>query len=321
MDLTFTKPRTEVHPDEQNFNHGSFVITPLERGFGITIGNSIRRVLLSSLPGTAICSVQIEGVQHEFQNLDNVVEDIITIILNLKRVVLKTDSEDPNFETTLEITAGEGEVTAGNIFTNTDVQVVNPEQHICTVAAGGSITMFLKVNRGVGFVSAAENKQKLTTKYGDTLVGEIAIDSLYTPVTNVSYEVEKTLENNDPSHEKLTIDVTTNGSITPSEAIAIASKMMIEHLQVVCELNEKSKNNYMVEQLSQEKNDIYDTQIVDLDLTIRSFNCLHRANILTVGDLVKQTEEELMKVRNLGRKSVKEIKEKLEELGVSLRKN
>ena len=317
-ELKFQKPNTRVEEISKDGTTATYVISPLERGFGLTIGNALRRTLMSSLPGCAIASIVIDGVQHEFQNLDGIVEDIITVILNLKRVVLKTDSEDPNFETTLEINkSGEGEVTAGDIFTNLDVQVVNPEQHIATLSQGGNLSMRMKIRRGVGFVSAEQNKKEL-----DLSEGEIAIDSIYTPITNVSYKVDKTRVDNDASFDKLTIEISTNGSILAPDALAIASKMMIEHLEVCLELSEAAKNtNFMVETEKDTNNSKLDKTIEDLDLSVRSYNCLRRASITTVADLTSKTEEDMMKVRNLGRKSLKEIKEKLESLGLGFRKD
>lgn len=206
-DLKFEKPNTSVEELSQDGNYGKFEISPLERGFGLTLGNALRRVLLSSLPGTAFVNVKIDGAQHEFMSVDGVVEDVITIILNLKRVILKTDSEDPNFECTVEIHKGEGEVTAADIIHGNEITIVNPDQHIATVAKGGNLSMFLTVRRGVGYVSADKNK-----KFSNT-VGVIAIDSIYTPVVNVCFNVEKTRVENEANHDKLIMEVTTNGSI------------------------------------------------------------------------------------------------------------
>ena len=316
-ELKIERPRargTDLAGDQPQ---GTFEIAPLERGFGLTIGNALRRIMLSSLPGTAFVSAKIEGIQHEFENLSGVIEDVITIILKLKRVVLKTESEDPNFETILEISKGEGEVTAGDIIHDLDVTVVNPEQHICTVAAGGSVNMFLKVRRGVGYVSADKNKQYVSDE------STIAIDSIYTPVTNVSYNVDKDIVDNDASFDKLTVNVTTNGSISATDAIGVAAKMMIEHLEVIVdEISEQAKmNSYMIEAEVDTTNSKMEKTIEDLDLSVRSYNCLRRAGINTVADLITKTEEDMMKVRNLGRKSLKEIKEKLEQLGLSFRKD
>lgn len=315
-ELKFEKPRTNVEEYSSNGLYGKFVISPLERGFGITLGNALRRVLLSSLPGAAFVNVKIEGAQHEFQSIDGVVEDVITIILNLKRVVLAVDSEDPNFETTVEIHKGEGEVTAADIIHSNDVVIVNPEQHIATVATGGNLSMYLTIRRGVGYVSADKNKEFTTS------VGTIAIDSIYTPVTNVCFNVDKTRVENVASYDKLTIEVTTNGAVSAKEAIAIASKMMIEHLEVVVELSEKAINtNNMIEQADDSHNRKLEMTIDELDLSVRSYNCLKRAALNTVKELSDKSEEDMMKVRNLGRKSLKEIKEKLEAMGLGFKKD
>ena len=317
-ELKFEKPRTSIEEVSNQGSYGKFVISPLERGFGITLGNALRRTLLSSLPGCAIVNMKIDGAEHEFQNVDGVVEDVITIILNLKRVVLSTDSEDPNFETTVEIHKGEGEVTAADIIHSNEIEVINPEQHIATVAAGGNLHMFLTVRRGVGYVSSVQNKE-----YNKS-IGVISIDSIYTPIVNVAFNVEKTrVENvNVASFDKLEIEVTTNGSISAKEALAIASKMMIEHLEVVVELSEKaSTSNYMIEAEDEAQNRRLEMTIDELDLSVRSYNCLKRAGLNTVAELTAKSEEDMIKVRNLGRKSLKEIKEKLEDLGLGFRKN
>ena len=317
-DLKFEKPRTSIEEIADQGNYGKFVVSPLERGFGITLGNALRRTLLSSLPGAAFINVKIEGAEHEFQNVDGVVEDVITIILNLKRVVLSVDSDDPNFEAVVEIHSGEGEVTAGDIIHGNDVVIVNPDQHIATVSAGGNLHMFLTVRRGVGYVSSAANKE-----YNQS-VGVISIDSIYTPIVNVAFNVEKTrVENvNVASFDKLEIEVQTNGSISAKEALAIASKMMIEHLGVIVELSEKaSVIDYMIETEDDTQNRKLEMTIDELDLSVRSYNCLKRAGLNTVAELAAKSEEDMMKVRNLGRKSLKEIKEKLEALGLGFKKD
>lgn len=315
-ELKFEKPKTSI--EEFKGNYAKFVVTPLERGFGITLGNALRRILLSSLPGAAFVNVKIDGAEHEFQNVDGIVEDTITMILNLKRVVLAVDSEDPNYEATVEIDRGEGEVTAGDIILNSDIKVINPEQHIATVAAGGRLHMILTVRRGVGYVSSGANKDYVKS------IGTIAIDSIYTPVVNVAFNVEKTrVENvNVASFDKLTIEVTTNGSVKPDEALAVASKIMMEHLQVIVELSEKASNaEYMIEAKVDNENTKLEMKVEELDLSQRSSNCLRRAGIQTVAELASKTEEDLIKVKNLGRKSLKEIKEKLEALDLSFKKN
>ena len=315
-DLKFEKPATSVIELSEDGNTGKFEITPLERGFGLTIGNALRRVLLSSLPGTAFVNVKIDGAQHEFMSLDGVMEDVITIILNLKGVILKTDSEDPNFEVQVEIHKGAGEVTAADIIHGNELTIVNPDHHIATVSDGGSINMVLTVRRGVGFVPANKNKA-----YNQT-VGEIAIDSIYTPIVNVNFSVEKTRVENEADHDDLVIEVTTNGSISAKEALAMASKMLIEHLNVVVELSEKASNtDYMKEPDDDSHNKKLEMTIDDLDLSVRSYNCLKRAGLNTVADLTAKSEEDMMKVRNLGRKSLKEIKEKLEDMGLGFRKD
>ena len=317
-DLKFEKPKTSVIDISEGGNYGKFEITPLERGFGTTIGNALRRTLISSLPGAAIVNVKIDGAEHEFQNVDGVVEDVITIILNLKRIVLSVDSDDPNYEKVVELDKGEGEVLAGDIIHDNEIKVINPDLHIATVAAGGNLHMFMTIRKGVGFVSSVQNKEFVKS------VGVIPIDAIYTPVVNVGFTVAKTRAegSNVASFDKLEIEVTTNGSITAKEAIAVASKMMIEHLKVVVELSEKaSDTEYMIEAEDDSQNRKLDTNIDDLDLTVRSYNCLKRANINKVSELCDKTEEDMIKVRNLGRKSLKEIKEKLEQLGLSFKKN
>lgn len=315
-DLKFEKPQTSIEELTEDGKYGKFVITPLERGFGITLGNALRRTLLSSLPGAAFVNVKIEGAQHEFQCIEGIVEDVITIILNLKKVILKVDSDDPDFETVVEIQKGEGEVLAGDIIHGNDITIVNPEQHICTVAKGGTCAMELTIRRGVGYQAADKNKVY------NSSIGVIAIDSIYTPVTNVSFTVDKTRHENSADFDKLTIEVTTDGSIQAQEALAIASKMMIEHLQVVVELSElASSQSFMGEPEANSVDSDLNTSIDDLDFSVRSYNCLKRYGINTVGELVNMTEEEMMKINNLGRKSLKEIKEKIEGMGLSFRKD
>lgn len=295
---------------------GKYVLEPLERGFGLTIGNSLRRILLSSLPGAAIVNVKIDGAQHEFMTLDGVVEDVMSIILNLKKIIFIVDSEDPNFEVTAELHKGEGAVTAADIICPTGVEVINKEQYIATVSTGKSINMYFTIRRGVGYVSANKNKEYCRE------IEQIAIDAIYTPVVNCSVTVDKTRVNDNADFDKLTLEVVTNGSIEPDEALAMAAKMMMEHLSVVVELSEKIKENtYMIEHEDESSNKkLEKTTIEELDLSVRSYNCLKRACINTVGDLTQMTEEDLVRVRNLGRKSIKEIKEKLESRGLGLRK-
>lgn len=315
--LKFEKPNVKIEEYVRDRYYGKFVIEPLERGFGITLGNSLRRVLLSSLPGAAITNIKIEGVLHEFTAISGIVEDVTAIILNLKKLVLHIDSDDENVEKVLEIhKSGEGVVTAADIEHDEQVTIFNPTLHIATLAKGGKLDMTLIARRGRGYVSADQNK-----KYNKE-IGQIAIDSIYTPIERVQYEVEKTRVGQSADYDKLIIEVYTNGSIEPQEAIALASKILMEHLEVFVELNDKAKMaEFMVESEEDSKNKILEMSIEDLDLSVRSYNCLKRAGINTVQELANQTEEDMMKVRNLGRKSLKEVKDKLSELGLSLRRN
>lgn len=322
-DMKFEKPRANVDKSlatvETNYTDdriGGFVITPLERGFGITLGNALRRILMSSLPGAAIVNLRIDGVEHEFSTIAGVKEDVMTIVLNLKNIVLAVDSDDPDFEATVEIHSGEGDVKASDIIHNNDITIINPDQPIATVAPGGKLSMYMTVRRGVGYVGAAKNKMHSSS------IGTIPIDAIYTPIERVQYNVEKTRVEDSADFDKLMIEVETNGSIEAKEALAIASKMMIEHLNVIVELSEKAKHtDYMIEREDETNNRKLEMQIEELDLSVRSYNCLKRAGINTVAELANKTEEDMMKVRNLGRKSLKEVKEKLESLNLSLNRD
>ncbi len=311
-DLKFEKPdKTKII--EANDTYGKFELSPFERGFGITIGNSLRRILLSSIPGSAIINCQIDGVQHEFSSIEGVVEDVTTIILNLKDVVLDIDSDDPEVQKSLEINVdGPATVTAKDIIRDNEVTIINEDLHIATVTKG-KFRMTMTARRGMGYVSAEENKEF------NRLVGVIPIDSIYTPVTRVQYDVEKTRVESDANRDKLTMEIETNGAITPKEAMGVSAKILMDHLAVVVELSEKAKEEeYMVERESEQNSQILEMQIEDLDLSVRSYNCLKRAGIHTVDELTQKTEEDMMKVRNLGKKSLKEVKQKLEELSLSL---
>jgi DNA-directed RNA polymerase subunit alpha len=315
--LRFEKPNVRIEEYAKDRFYGKFVIEPLERGYGITLGNSLRRILLSSLPGSAVTTMKIEGVQHEFSAITGIVEDVTTIILNLKKLILQIDSDDDFVEKELSIHAnGEGAVTAADIQHDEEVTIINPKQHIATLSKNGKLDMTLIARKGSGYVSADENK-----KYNKE-IGQIAIDSIYTPIDKVQYEVEKTRVGQVADYDKLTIEVYTNGSIEPQEAIALSSKILIEHLNVFVELNDRAKlAEFMIESEEDSKNKILEMSIEDLDLSVRSYNCLKRAGINTVQELANQTEEDMMKVRNLGRKSLKEVKDKLNELGLGLRRN
>ncbi len=311
-DLKFEKPDTSIDFTQDSDTYGKFTVSPLERGYGVTLGNSLRRILLSSLPGAAIVNCEIDGVQHEFSSIDGVVEDVTSIVLNLKEVVLSIDNDDPNVEKRLEISVkGPHVVTAKDIICDNEVTVINENQHIATVNKG-DFRMVMVARRGIGYVNADANKEY------NNMVGIIPIDSIYTPVQRVKYDVGPA-SSGDALHDKLDLEVWTNGAVTPQEAIGIASKMLIEHLNVMVELSEKAKEEeYMVERESEQNSQILEMQIEDLDLSVRSYNCLKRAGINTVDELTQKTEEDMMKVRNLGKKSLKEVKQKLDELGLGL---
>jgi len=313
-DLRFEKPNTIIENINEDNSYGKFVVSPLERGYGITLGNSLRRILLSSLPGSAIVNCEIDGVQHEFSSIEGVVEDVTGIVLNLKDVVLTIDSEDPNVEKRLEIyVEGPQVVTAKDIICDNEVSIINENQHICTVNKG-TFRMIMIARRGVGYVNADDNKEFINRSN----IGIIPIDSIYTPVNRVNYDVSPASSGNS-GQDKLTLEIWTNGSVSPQNAIATASKMMIEHLQVMVELSEKVKEEeFMIEREDEQNSQILEMQIEDLDLSVRSYNCLKRAGINTVEELTQKSEEDMMKVRNLGKKSLKEVKQKLDELGLGL---
>ena len=309
--LEIEKPRIEVEEYVKDEFYGKFVIEPLKRGYGTTLGNSLRRVLLSSLPGAAVTSITIEGVQHEFTTVNGVIEDVTQIILNLKNLILSIDSEEVK-ELRIDVNQ-EGAVTAADIECDETVQVINPELHIATLARGGRLKMTMKARRGHGYVGAEDNKKLLEAS------DEIAIDSIYTPVKRVSYEVDKTRVGQDASYDKLTLEVWTNGSLNPQEAISLASKILMEHFNILVNLNEAGQlASFIVEREDEEKNKVLEMPIEELDLSVRSYNCLRRAGINTVEELARHSEEDMMKVRNLGKKSLKEVKDKLEDLGLSL---
>ena len=307
--IEFEKPNIKCLEIDNDNNYAKFVCEPLERGYGITIGNSLRRILLSSLPGSAITGVKIEGVQHEFSTIPNVVEDVPEIIVNLKNVRLKLDK---NEEKTLRINfKGEGEVKAGDIITDGTVEILNPDLHIATVSEGGSLVMELVANMGRGYNTAEKNKKD------DQPLGLLPIDSIYTPVKKVNYAVENTRVGQMVDYDKLTIEVWTDGSLKPYEALSLAAKVMTGHLELFIDLSEKTKNTQvMIEKEESKKEKVLEMSIEDLELSVRSFNCLKRANIATVEDLANKTEADMMKVRNLGKKSLDEVTNKLHALGL-----
>lgn len=307
--IEFEKPNIKCLEMDNTNNYAKFTCEPLERGYGITIGNSLRRILLSSLPGAAITSAKIEGAAHEFTTIPNVVEDVPEIIVNLKMVRLKIDGDEvKNLRINFE---GEGEVTAANIETDGTVEILNPDLHIATVSEGGRLVIELTANRGRGYNNAEKNKTP------DMPIGVIPIDSIYTPVKKVNYSVENTRVGQMVDYDKLVIEVWTDGSLKPYEALSLAAKVMTGHLELFIDLSEAAKNTQvMVEKEESKKEKVLEMTIEDLELSVRSFNCLKRAGIVTVEDLVNKTQSEMMKVRNLGKKSLDEVTNKLHSLGL-----
>ena len=307
--IEFEKPNIECLEIDETNNYAKFVCEPLERGYGVTIGNSLRRILLSSLPGCAITSVKIEGVLHEFSTIPNVVEDVPEVIVNLKNVRLKFDG---NEEKTLRINfKGEGEVTAADIESDGTVEILNPDLHIATVAEGGNLVMELTADRGRGYNSSEQNKKPTQD------ISVLPIDSIYTPVKKVNYHVENTRVGQMVDYDKLTIEVWTDGSLKAHEALSLAAKVMTGHLELFIDLSETTKNTQvMVEKEESKKEKVLEMSIEELELSVRSYNCLKRANISTVEDLISKSESEMMKVRNLGKKSFDEVTAKLHSLGL-----
>ena len=307
--IEFEKPNIECLEIDDVNNYAKFVCEPLERGYGVTIGNSLRRILLSSLPGCAITSVKIEGVLHEFSTIPNVVEDVPEVIVNLKNVRLKFDG---NEEKTLRINfKGEGEVTAADIESDGTVEILNPDLHIATVAEGGNLVMELTADRGRGYNSSEQNKKP------NQDISVLPIDSIYTPVKKVNYHVENTRVGQMVDYDKLTIEVWTDGSLKAHEALSLAAKVMTGHLELFIDLSETTKNTQvMVEKEESKKEKVLEMSIEELELSVRSYNCLKRANISTVEDLISKSESEMMKVRNLGKKSFDEVTAKLHSLGL-----
>ncbi len=311
--IEFEKPNIECLEIDDTNNYAKFVCEPLERGYGVTIGNSLRRILLSSLPGCSIISVKIDGVLHEFSTIPNVVEDVPEIIVNLKNVRLKFDGAE---EKVLRIDVkGEGEVTAGDIITDGTVEILNPQLHIATIAEGGSLKMELVADRGRGYNSAEKNKKP------NQDISVLPIDSIYTPVKKVNYQVENTRVGQMVDYDKLTIEVWTDGSLKAHEALSLAAKVMTGHLELFIDLSEATKNTQvMIEKEESKKEKVLEMSVEELELSVRSFNCLKRAGIATVEDLTRKTEADMMKVRNLGKKSYDEVVAKLHSLGLDFAK-
>lgn len=309
--IEFEKPN--IHKIDESSNYGKFVVEPLERGYGTTLGNSLRRVMLASLPGAAITSIDIDGVLHEFSTVEGVTEDVTQIVLNLKKVALKIESEDAkNLELDVK---GPAEVTAADIQADGDVTILNPDLHIATVADGAELHMRMTADTGRGYNSADVNKARM-----DLAIGVLPIDSIYTPIERVNYTVENTRVGQSNDYDKLTLDVWTDGSLTPTEAISLAAKILTSHLTMFVNLTQEAQDaQVMVEREETHQEKVLDKTIEELDLSVRSYNCLKRADIQTVKDLTERTEADMMKVRNLGQKSLEEIKLKLADLGVGFR--
>ena len=312
--LNFEKPIYKITEYIENNNFGKFELEPLERGFGTTIGNALRRVMLSSMPGSAIVAIRIDGVMHEFQTIDGIVEDVTTIVLNLKNVVVKNLTEETK-ELHLSVSE-EGVVTAGDIKTDSDVEIINKDQVIATISKGGKLDMDLIVSNGRGYVPSVDNKKFIE----GNKIGFIPIDALYSPVERVSYEIENARVGQDANYDKLIMNVQTNGSLKPEEAMALASKILIEHLNIIADLNEIADvTGIMNAKQEDSKLKKLETPIDDLDFSVRAYNCLKRANVNTLGDLTEKTELEMMKIRNLGKESLKEVIDKIKEMGLRFR--
>ncbi len=311
--IEIEKPRIETAELTEDGKYGRFVVEPLERGFGNTLGNSLRRVLLSSLEGCAVTSIKIDGVLHEFSTIPGVKEDVTEIVLNMKSLVPKLHEISPKI---IEIIAeGPCEVTAADIKCDDEVEILNPELHIATLGDGAKLNMEITVDKGRGYITSERNKQLA----GNNVIGVLPIDSIYTPVLKVNYTVDNTRVGQITDYDKLTLDVWTNGVINAQEAVSLAAKVLTEHLNLFVNLSDKASSaEVMVEKDDKGKEKILEMTIEDLDLSVRSFNCLKRAGINTVEDLINKTEEDMMKVRNLGRKSLEEVVQKLSSLGFSL---
>lgn len=298
--IEFEKPN--ITKIDENKDYGKFVIEPLERGYGTTLGNSLRRVLLASLPGAAVTSINIDGVLHEFDTVPGVREDVMQIILNIKGIAVKSYVED---EKIIELDVeGPAEVTAGDILTDSDIEIVNPDHYLFTIGEGSSLKATMTVNSGRGYVPADENKKD------NAPVGTLAVDSIYTPVTKVNYQVEPARVGSNDGFDKLTLEILTNGTIIPEDALGLSARILTEHLDLFTNLTEIAKSTEVMKEADTESDDrILDRTIEELDLSVRSYNCLKRAGINTVHDLTEKSEAEMMKVRNLGRKSLEEVKQ------------
>ena len=312
--IEMEKPNIECVEISEDGMYGKFVVSPLERGYGTTIGNSLRRILLSSLPGAACTSIKIEGVQHEFSTVPGVLEDVTEIILNLKKMAIKLHSDEAK---TIYIDAkGAQEITAGDLKCDSDIEILNPELHIATLNSDAKLNAEITVSKGRGYVSAERNKAEL-----QPIIGVIPMDSIYTPVSKVNYTVENVRVGQYTDREQLAVEVWTNGTITPDSAVSLAAKIMNDLLSLFIDLSEEAKNtDIIVEKEENKKEKVLEMTIEELDLSVRSYNCLKRAGINNVEDLANKSEEDMMKVRNLGRKSLEEVINKLNGLGLCLKK-
>ena len=308
------KPNIVTEELTDDGKHGIIVVEPLERGYGTTLGNSLRRVLLSSLPGVAVYSIKIDGVLHEISTVPGVKEDVPEIVLNVKGIIAKLNTDGP--KTVVIDVTGPCKVTAGDIKADADIEILNPELHIATLSDNARFYMEISFDHGRGYVSQEKNKQ-----INSPIIGVIYTDSIYTPVYNVNYRVDKTRVGSVTDYDRLTLDITTNGVISAREAVSLAAKILNEHLNLFANLSEETKGtNLMVESKETEKGRVLEMTIEELDMSVRSFNCLKRAGIDTVEDLTNRTEEDMIKVRNLGKKSLEEVIQKLHSLGLDLRK-
>ena len=315
--LKFEKPDYKVKEYIKDSHYGKFELEPLERGFGTTLGNALRRVMLSSLPGDTITSVKIDGVAKKKKKIDGVVEDVTAIVLNLKSIVIKNHAKDEN--KIIRLTKNTpGVVTAGDIEKDADIEILNPDQVIATLVEGGSLNMEMTIGSGRGYVVADDNKKLLQND--KTKIGAIAIDSLYSPVERINYEVETARVGQNNNFDKLILEVWTNGSISPEEALALAARILIEHFEILTSLNAiADETGLMISKSEDPSVKILETSIDDLDFSVRAYNCLKRANILTLKDLVDKSENEMMKIRNLGKKSLKEVMDKVKDMGLNFR--
>ena len=309
--IEIEKPRIECIETPTDDSYGKYVIEPLERGYGTTLGNSLRRVLLSSLPGTAVTSIRISGIQHEFSTIPGVKEDVTEIVLNIKRIIARLHSDEP--KTVYIEASGECEVTAGDIKADGEVEILNPELHIATLGPDASLSMELTLDHGRGYVPADKNKNP------QQIIGTIPVDSIYTPVLKVNYAVENTRVGNQTDFDKLTLEVWTDRTITPRDAVSLGAKILVDHFTLFTDLSDSiGSRSTVVEKVETQRDKVLEMTIEELDLSVRSFNCLKRANINTVEDLISKSQDEMIKVRNLGRKSLEEVEHKLAMMGLSL---